>query len=63
MHSSRMRTVCSSGHLSGREGDLPSGVCLGECLPGRECLPSFSENDFQWQKIFGMSMSFTTQPT
>ena len=34
MHSSRMRTVCCSGHLPG-----VGGVCLGAGLSGG-CLPS-----------------------
>ena len=38
MHSSRMRTVCSSGHLLG-------GVCLGGCLPRRECIPACTGAD------------------
>ena len=47
MHSSRMHTVCCSGHLGGG-----GGVCLGRCLPrGRVCpggcLPRGEQNDWQ----------------
>ena len=32
MHSSRMHTICCSGHQEG--GCLTGGVCPGGCLPG-----------------------------